>query len=312
MRHRFGLLFIGTFSITMLSACSQTSHETAPAKLGSPVSSSVMEALIDQPGPIELKTIASADWTAVRSGLLNLKDPKAVQAGLKDGPEPIKIYTHLIRHPTQGFFMIDTGVSKRVVEDPAGVGLGWVVRTFAHVEKMQIRQDTLSIIKSEGVPLKGLFMTHLHLDHISGMPDVPKDTPIYTGAGEAEYSSLVHMFVQGMEDRFFNGRPALKEFQFSKDPDGKLEGVLDVFGDGSLFAIQSPGHTPGHVAFLARTTTGPVLMTGDTCHTRWGWENSVEPGSFIDDRERNRKSLLALKALSERHPKMIVKLGHQP
>jgi hypothetical protein len=53
-------------------------------------------------------------------------------------------------------------------------------------------------------------------------------------------------------------------------------------------------------------------MTGDTCHTRWGWENSVEPGGFIDDRERTRKSLLALKALSERHPKMIVKLGHQP
>jgi hypothetical protein len=30
---------------------------------------------------------------------------------------------------------------------------------------------------------------------------------------------------------------------------------------------------------LARTTTGPVLLTGDTCHTRWGWDNSVEPGT---------------------------------
>ncbi|MEH2603161.1 glyoxylase-like metal-dependent hydrolase (beta-lactamase superfamily II) [Bradyrhizobium sp. AZCC 1588] len=144
------------------------------------------------------------------------------------------------------------------------------------------------------------------------MPDIPKDVPIYTGPGEPEYSNFENMFVQGMEDRFLEGRPALQEFQFSKDPGGKLEGVIDVFGDGSFFAIQSPGHTPGHMAFVARTTTGPVLLTGDTCHTRWGWENGVEPGSFIDDRERNRKSLLALKALSERHPKMIVKLGHQP
>nr|WP_283816419.1 MBL fold metallo-hydrolase [Bradyrhizobium liaoningense] len=115
-----------------------------------------------------------------------------------------------------------------------------------------------------------------------------------------------------MEDSFLAGRPPLQELQFAKDPDGRLEGVIDVFGDGSFFAIQSPGHTPGSMAFVVRTTAGPVLLTGDTCHTRWGWDNGVEPGSYIDDRERTRKNLLALKALSERHPKMIVKLGHQP
>ena len=312
MHRKSGLPFIGALTIVTLSACTQTSHPATPASLGKPVSSSAMEALIEQPGPIELKTVVGADWVADLSGLLNLNDPKAVRAGLKDHEEPIKIYAHLVRHPTQGFFMIDTGVSKRLVEDPAGVGVGWVLRTFAKIDRMQVRQDTLSVIKSEGIPLKGVFMTHLHFDHISGMPDIPKDAPIYTGPGEPEYSNFENMFVQGMEDRFLEGRPALQEFQFSKDPDGKLEGVLDVFGDGSFFAIQSPGHTPGHMAFIARTPTGPVLLTGDTCHTRWGWENGVEPGSYIDDRERTRKNLFVLKALSERHPKMIVRLGHQP
>lgn len=304
--------FVAAFITAALSGCAQTTHPTKPADLGKPVSSAAMEILLDQPGPIELKTVVGADWTADLSGVLNLKDPKAVQAGLKDRKEPIQIYTHVLRHPTQGFFMVDTGVSKRLVEDPAGVGIGWVIRKFAHIEKIQVRQDTLSVIKSEGIPLKGVFMTHLHLDHISGIPDVPKDIPIYTGPGEPEYSNFENIFVQGMEDHFFDGRPALQELQFTKDPDGKLEGVIDVFGDGSFFAILSPGHTAGSVAFVARTTTGPVLLTGDTCHTRWGWENGVEPGSYTGDRERERKNLLALKALSERHPKMIVKLGHQP
>jgi N-acyl homoserine lactone hydrolase len=113
---------------------------------------------------------------------------------------------------------------------------------------------------------------------------------------------------EGKENRFFDGRPAIQEFQFTKDPDAKLEGVIDVFGDGSLFAILTPGHTAGHV-YLARTPTGPVLFTGDACHTRWGWEHGVEPGSFTFERESERKSLLQLKALSERHPKMIVTLG---
>jgi len=295
-----------------LSACAQSSHQTMPANLGKPVASSTMEALLDQPGPIELKTVVSADWVADLSGLLNLKDPKAVEAGLKDHEESIQIYTHLLRHPTQGFFVIATGVSKRLVQDPAGVGVGIVVRRVAKIEKMRVREDASSAIKSAGVPLKGVFMTHIHLDHISGMPDVPKDVPFYTGPGEAAEKKFENMFVQGMENRFFDGRPAIREFQFTKDPDGKLDGVIDVFGDGSFYANFSPGHTAGHLAFVVRTTTGPVLLTGDTCHTRWGWEHGVEPGSYTFEREAERKSLLALKGLSERHPKMLVRLGHQP
>jgi N-acyl homoserine lactone hydrolase len=312
MLRRPGLFFICALAIVALSACAQTSHPTKSAELGKPISSAAMEALIDKPGPIEVETVASADWVVDLSGVLNLNDPKAVQAGLKDHEEPIQIYTHLLRHPTQGFFMVDTGVSKRLVEDPAGLGVGWVLRQLAHFEKMQVREDASSAIKSEGVPLKGVFMTHLHLDHISGMPDVPKDVPVYTGPGEAEESKFENVFVQGMEDRFFDGRPAIQELQFKKDPDVKFDGVIDVFGDGSLFAIWTPGHTAGHVSYLARTPTGPVLLTGDACHTRWGWEHGVEPGSYTFDRESERKSLLALKALSERHPKMIVRLGHQP
>jgi glyoxylase-like metal-dependent hydrolase (beta-lactamase superfamily II) len=270
-----------------------------------------MEALIDQPGPVEVKTVGM-DWVANLSGLLNIKDPKAVQAGLKQRKEPIQIYAHVVRHPAQGFFLVDTGVSERFVNDPAGAGVGWVLRNFAGVKDMHPQPSTSAVIKAEAAPLKGVFMTHLHLDHVSGMPDIPKDVPIYTGPHEAEASLFLNLIAQGTNNRLLNGRPPLQELQIPKDPDGKFEGVADVFGDGSFFAILTPGHTAGHVSYLARTTAGPVLLTGDTSHTRWGWENNVEPGSFLAERERSRNSLRALKALSERHPKMTVKLGHQP
>jgi glyoxylase-like metal-dependent hydrolase (beta-lactamase superfamily II) len=287
-----------------------TTHPTTPARIGTPVRSAAMEALIDQPGPVELKTVGT-DWVANLSGLLNIKDPKAVKAGLKERKEPIQIYTHVVRHPAQGFFLVDTGVSERFVNDPAGAGVGWVLRNFAGVKDMHPQPSTSAVIKAEGAPLKGVFMTHLHLDHVSGIPDIPKDVPIYTGPHEAEASLFLNLFAQGTNNRLLNGRPPLQELQIPKDPDGKFEGVTDVFGDGSFFAILTPGHTAGHVSYLARTTAGPVLLTGDTSHTRWGWENDVEPGSFLAERERSRNSLLALKALSERHPKMTVKLGHQ-
>jgi N-acyl homoserine lactone hydrolase len=198
------------------------------------------------------------------------------------------------------------------VQDPAGAGVGWVLRKYGGIEKMQPQQSTSEIIEAEGAPLQGVFMTHIHLDHVSGFPDIPKDIPIYTGLHEAEASLFLNVIAQGTNNHLLDGRPALEELQFTKDPDEKFEGVNDVFGDGSFFAILTPGHTAGHTSYLARTTAGPVLLTGDTSHTRWGWENGVEPGSFLAERQRSRTSLRALKALSQRHPTMVVKLGHQP
>src|SRR5262249_42228276 len=129
-----------------------TTHPTAPARIGAPAGSAAMEALIDQPGPVEVKTVG-ADWEANLSGLLNIKDPKAVQAGLTKRKEPIQIYAHVVRHPTQGFFLVDTGVSRRFVQDPAGAGVGWVLRKYGGIEKMQPRQSTAEIIEAEGAPL---------------------------------------------------------------------------------------------------------------------------------------------------------------
>jgi glyoxylase-like metal-dependent hydrolase (beta-lactamase superfamily II) len=63
-----------------------------------------------------------------------------------------------------------------------------------------------------------------------------------------------------------------------------------VFGDGSFFAILTPGHTTGHVSYLARTAEGAVLMTGDVSHTRWGWDRNVQAGTYLQVRGPSIKS----------------------
>ncbi|KAH9878083.1 hypothetical protein J1614_003300 [Plenodomus biglobosus] len=52
-------------------------------------------------------------------------------------------------------------------------------------------------------------------------------------------------------------------------PHGNLPHVLDVFNDGSLLIVNAPGHLPGHINLLARTSGGQqVYMAGDACHDR--------------------------------------------
>ena len=72
-----------------------------------------------------------------------------------------------------------------------------------------------------------------------------------------------------------------------------------------------PGHTPGSTAYLVRTPKGPVLLTGDASHTRWGWDHGVEPGTFSGDIAQSAVSFGKLQKLAEEQKGMDVRLGYQ-
>jgi N-acyl homoserine lactone hydrolase len=308
--------FMRTFSIVtsfvlLASGCAATGHATAPGSLGQPVTAAAMEALIDQPGPVQVETVVGADWAVPRAGLINLDHPAAKAAHLTDGDEPIQVFVHVLRHPTRGTFLVDSGVTKALVQDPSAAGVSWLVRKAMHPEKMRLRTATADVLAREPGPIAGVLLTHLHLDHVSGMGDVPAGTPVYTGPGEVSAHSFMNLFTQGTIDRQLAGKGGIAELTPQADPRADFAGLLDLFGDGSVFALWVPGHTPGSLAYLVRTPRGPVLLTGDACHTRWGWEHGVEPGEFSSDRPRSAVSLKALRDLVGRHPQIDVRLGHQ-
>jgi glyoxylase-like metal-dependent hydrolase (beta-lactamase superfamily II) len=169
-----------------------------------------------------------------------------------------------------------------------------------------VRITTAEWLAQNG-PIAGVFLTHLHLDHVMGLPDVPGDVPIYLGPGETEHTDWTTWLMRGSFDDLLAQKGALQEWGFGDD----TQQVIDVFGDQSVFAIAAPGHTEGSTAYLVRSTTGPVLVLGDASHTAWGWQNGVEPGSFSHDVELSARSLARLKALVERHPAIRAIPGHQ-
>ena len=160
-------------------------------------------------------------------------------------------------------------------------------------------------------PLAGVFLTHLHLDHVMGLPDVPSATPVYAGPGEPAASQFLNLFSRGTIDRMLERSGPLREWSYEGDPDGRFSGIIDIFGDASVWAIHVPGHSPGSTAYLVRTPSGAKLLVGDASHTRWGWENGVEPGTFSLDGPRSVESLAVLRELAREFPQLEVYLGHQ-
>ncbi len=298
------------FLTSFLAACAATTHPVAPAPLGTPRSGADLLAVLRQPGPVVLQTVNSGDWAVPLAGLLNLDHPLAEAAGLEDRSEPIQVYFHVLRHPRRGTFVVDTGLEKALRDAPDQAAIRGLVASVMGLEALKIHRPLGDFLAEEGAPLQGVFLTHLHLDHLGGLPDVPKTVPVYAGPGDAQERSFGHMFIQGIGDEILAGRPAIQEWAFSAGED-IFAGIIDIFGDGSVWALSVPGHTAGSTAYLVRTPDGPVLLVGDACHTAWGWQNSVEPGDFSENQERSRVSLLRLKKLVAEYPQIQVRLGHQ-
>lgn len=314
---RKAALFLGAAAVAAGAAiagigCTATSHPNTPATLGAAARSASLEAVADEPGPLTVETVVGADWQVPLSGLLNLDHPAARSAKLSDRDEPIHVAFHAVHHPTRGTFLVDTGVERALFERPDEAVIRGLAARVAHVDKMKRRTDTKTWIEQRSdARIAGVFLTHLHVDHISGMRDVPAGTPVFVGPGEATSRSFENLFVGSIVDRALENKPPLSVWTFAPDPDGSFDGVVDVFGDGTFWAISVPGHTPGSTAYLARTTSGPVLLTGDACHTAWGWSHDVEPGSFSHDAKKSAESLARLRRFAAKHPRLEVRLGHQ-
>jgi len=256
---------------------------------------------LDAPGTITHEAVVSARWTVPTAGLIDLSDPAAAE--LANDPHPIVLPVHVLTHPTAGTFIVDTGFPAN--ELPAR-GL---VRSFlSDIEPVEPLADILARVDGE---LAGVLLTHNHADHVLGLVDVPDGVPVYAGAGEERPVGFSGRVMFPTFARALGDRP-LSLFAFDGPQVVDLDGVraIDLLGDGSLYALEAAGHTPGSTAYLARTADGPVLFTGDCSHTRWGWDHGVTPGTYTHDHGANAESLAKLMALSEAHG-MQVEVGHE-
>lgn len=66
-------------------------------------------------------------------------------------------------------------------------------------------------------------------------------------------------------------------------PLGSLPSTLDLFGDGTVYVVDAPGHLPGHINLIVRGKDDEwVYLAGDSCHDRRIMRNEKEIGEWLD------------------------------
>ena len=150
--------------------------------------------------------------------------------------------------------------------------------------------DDLAQIGLKPEQIKYVGISHYHADHTGQVSSFPKST-LLIGAKEWEAISSPTPPVGAN----------FKPFESWIKGDSKVEPVptdKDVFGDGSVIMLRTPGHTPGHSSLLVKLAQmGPVIITGDAVHFRENYDSDGVPW-FNFDRAQTVASIERLKKIA--------------
>ena len=173
------------------------------------------------------------------------------------------------RHP-KGVVLLDTGVSSRGLEDPVGWWGSFVTNIGMEITEEDHVVNQLARVGIAPDEVRYVVMSHLHIDHLGEMSCFPKAIFVVRQS-ELRFAWWPH---QSMRSAYpFNDLTLTRGLDYLELPDSV---DFDLFGDGALTCIHTPGHTPGHQSLLVHLPDreNPLLLCQDACYLRFNLEGN--------------------------------------
>jgi glyoxylase-like metal-dependent hydrolase (beta-lactamase superfamily II) len=231
-------------------------------------------------------------------------------------PRPINAF--VIEH-REGLVLFDTGQDIASVAEPdyfPGGLTGYLydrLATFA-IGPAQTLSAGLRQLGYSPADVRSAVLSHLHQDHIGGLAELPGAEIVIA---EQEWQGMLkpfsaprgflrsHIELPGLRWRRVNPEPITDEGL------APFRSGHDLFGDGSLTVLPTPGHTAGSQSLLVRRPgRPPMLMVGDLTYDDDLLRDGKLPG--VGRKSAMRESAALVNALRARYPDLAVLPAHDP
>ena len=228
---------------------------------------------------------------------------------------PINVY--VIEH-RDGLVVFDTGQDRASVTDPDYFPRGPLGIVYERLARFDIAEDQtlasqLRAVGYDPVDVDLAVISHLHQDHIGGLGELPNARIVLTREERATMDGLVpeangilrtHLDFpaerwQPIEFERISGIPA-------------FERGFDLFADGSLTLVPTPGHTPGSMSLLVRDPgLAPSLLVGDVTYDADAMlADGTMPG--VGDRSQLADTTRRIRHLASALPDLRILAAHDP
>lgn len=247
------------------------------------------------------------DVTFLRCGSVTIPELIAVRGAFSLAPRTIVHSAVLIQHP-RATFLYDTGLCSDIALFLIDQSL-FFRKTLANFTLERSLAEHLEQRALKPHDLDFALISHLHWDHVSGIPDIP-GVPLRIN--RVEFEAAQHGLLQQRQglSRRLMGNNAVELFDCNGPAYEGFSSSRDLFGDGSIVLVPLAGHTPGHTGmFINRSNGLRLFLLGDAV---WVTENYLRPATmhpFIWSRVTSDdalacQTLLELHYFSRRHPEI--------
>ncbi|PJD97237.1 MAG: MBL fold metallo-hydrolase [Parachlamydia sp.] len=226
----------------------------------------------------------------------------------------------LIKHPSEGYILFDTGYSSHVLAETKRFPTSLYAKIIPIVfEEQDSAANQLKALGISPESIKKIILSHFHTDHIGGLRDFPNAEFIFTAsAGNtiqelSGFKALTAAFIpELLPENFWQRTRQLDDSKLAPDPLNYpgFERGYDLLGDGSLVAVNLPGHAIGQIGVFVLTQERSVLLAADACWVSRAFRELIYPNPlarmFIADNKAFNASLQKLHRLHCLRPDILI------
>jgi glyoxylase-like metal-dependent hydrolase (beta-lactamase superfamily II) len=246
--------------------------------------------------------------------LLTLKLLRGLISGEPAASVPCPVF--LIRHPSAGAVLVDTGLHPSIATD-GRENFGGLAARFGK-PSLEPGEDVPAQLRRRGlepgeVPV--VVMTHLHLDHASGISEFPQSTFVVSEVEWKAATTGPSPLLNGYRRPHFDYAFDYRTIDFDRggiDSYASFGRTHDLFGDGSIRLAFTPGHSAGHMSVICRLSRRDFVIGGDATYTAGQLAGTAPLPPRPFDAHNYRRSLQELRLFSRQYPDAIVTPGHDP